>query len=139
MLQGSAPARVDYLLLGEHRLKDLPGKTDLYQLAYPDLPTGFRPLRGGDQAPTNLSAKLTSSVGRKAEKERILQLLVDSEQDQGLARLVTLVGPGGTGKSGLSIKTGRQLHPAFSDGVWLIELGPLMEPEASSHMPCWTC
>jgi predicted ATPase len=130
LLQDAARLEVEYLALGDFRLKGLPGKTGIYQLVHPDLLGSFPPLQGAEQAPTKLPVEITSFIGRERERERLLQLLVDTEQNPGRARLVTLVGPGGTGKTRLSIESGRQLRPAFPDGVWLIELATLTEPEA---------
>ena len=74
-----------------------------------------RPLRG------NLRASLTSFVGRDDDIERIGDLL-------GRSRLVTLVGPGGAGKTRLSGEAARRLPAPPADGVWLVELAPLSDP-----------
>ncbi|WP_436761004.1 BTAD domain-containing putative transcriptional regulator [Streptosporangium sp. V21-05] len=67
----------------------------------------------------NLPARLTSFVGRRAELARLVELL-------GTARLVTLTGPGGVGKTRLAIETAASLD--VPDGVWLVELAPLSHP-----------
>ncbi len=123
-------SRISFRELGSFRLKGLPGRTVIYQLVHPDLRADFPPLPGMDETPHNLPGDLTSFVGREREKERILQLLVDTPEDHHRARLVTLIGPGGTGKTRLSLEAARELRAAFPDGVWLIELAPLTEPEA---------
>ncbi|MDE3230481.1 MAG: tetratricopeptide repeat protein [Chloroflexota bacterium] len=70
----------------------------------------------------NLPANVASFIGRERELEEIARLLDDY-------RLVTLTGPGGTGKTRLAIQAAAAGQGRFPDGVWLIELGPLTEPE----------
>lgn len=74
-----------------------------------------------DQPVHNLPARLTSLVGRAAEIERVKDLLDDQ-------RAVTLVGPGGVGKTSLALACGHELVPGFPDGVWLADLSALDEP-----------
>lgn len=71
----------------------------------------------------NLSEPITSFVAREADLEGLVAAL-------GTARLVTLVGPGGIGKSRLALEAGRQMLGVFSDGVWMVELRPLGDPES---------
>ncbi|MFE9307075.1 BTAD domain-containing putative transcriptional regulator [Streptomyces sp. NPDC006706] len=73
--------------------------------------------------PSNLRARLTSFVGREADIETI-------RADLGAARLVTLLGPGGAGKTRLSQEAAEALRPVPRDGVWLAELAPVDDPEA---------
>ncbi|SEH01861.1 Predicted ATPase [Nonomuraea solani] len=68
-------------------------------------------------ARTNLRAGLTSFVGREAEVARIRELV-------GAYRLITLTGPGGSGKTRLAVEAGRELVAGMPDGVWLVELAP---------------
>jgi non-specific serine/threonine protein kinase len=79
------------------------------------------PLSQSADPPSNLPAALTSFVGRERELAAIAGLL-DS------ARLLTLTGPGGTGKSRLGLRAAEDMLGRFPDGVWLIELAPLPEP-----------
>jgi predicted ATPase/DNA-binding CsgD family transcriptional regulator len=67
-----------------------------------------------------LPAEVTSFVGRKAELAEVRQLL-------STARLVTLTGAGGAGKTRLAVRAGRELRRAFPDGVWHVELGTLSD------------
>jgi predicted ATPase len=92
------------------------------------LPADFPPIRGGANTPNNLPEELTSFVGREAETEQLIRYLLDTEADPERRRLVTLIGPGGTGKTRLSLRAARAVREAFSDGVWLIELAPLSDP-----------
>ncbi|MFI6155778.1 AfsR/SARP family transcriptional regulator [Kitasatospora sp. NPDC051170] len=73
----------------------------------------------------NLRGRLTSFVGREADLATVRSLLTDR-------RLVTLIGPGGSGKTSLSVEAGRAEQPggAWPDGVWIAELAPLESPEA---------
>ena len=102
--------------LGEHRLKDLPGPERLFQVVVDDLPSEFPPVRSLDPLNGgNLPEPSTSFLGRDHELDAIAGLLGD-------ARLVTLTGPGGTGKTRLSIEVARRLRPQFADGVWFVGL-----------------
>jgi predicted ATPase len=72
--------------------------------------------------PNNLPLQLTTFIGREKERAEIKELLHS-------ARLVTLTGSGGTGKTRLSLEVGGELLTAFPNGVWLVELAPLTNPE----------
>jgi predicted ATPase/serine/threonine protein kinase/Tfp pilus assembly protein PilF len=75
-------------------------------------------------APNNLPALLTSFVGRNSDIERISSLL-----NMLTTRLLTLTGPGGTGKTRLSLEVAHRLLLQYSDGIWLVELAPLRDPQ----------
>jgi predicted ATPase len=108
--------------VGEHRLKDLPGTERLFQVVVEGLPTDFPPVRSLDQASGgNLPESSTSLVGRDVELDAIASLL-------GEARLVTLTGPGGTGKTRLSIEVARRLRSQFADGAWFVALDGIRDP-----------
>ena len=77
----------------------------------------------------NLPLQLTSFVGREREMAEIKDFL---DQARGNARLVTLTGSGGCGKTRLSLETARGLIGSYQDGVWLIELAPISNP---AHVP----
>jgi len=115
------PPGVSITDLGDHRLKDLDRPEMLHQLVVDDLPASFPPLRTLD-VPTNLPTQLTTFLGREAEIAEVLRLI-----DEG--RLLTLTGPGGTGKTRLAIEAGRQALGGFPDGVWFVALGAIAEPE----------
>ncbi|MBA2896844.1 BTAD domain-containing putative transcriptional regulator [Nonomuraea soli] len=76
-----------------------------------------------DSAPSNLPAPLTGLVGRSAAVAAVTGRLTSS-------RLVTLVGPGGVGKTRLALESARKLTGTHPDGVWLVELGSLTDPAA---------
>jgi predicted ATPase/class 3 adenylate cyclase/DNA-binding CsgD family transcriptional regulator len=109
--------------LGEHRFKDLVRVEHIYQLEAPDLPSDFPPIKTLEAFPHNLPVQLTSFIGREMEMMDIrLLLLVDK------ARLVTLTGSGGTGKTRLALQAAADLLEAYKDGVWLVELSQLADP-----------
>jgi non-specific serine/threonine protein kinase len=82
---------------------------------------GAAPSAPQSRVPNNLPSLLTSFVGRRDEMEEVGRLL-------GTARLVTLAGAGGCGKSRLSFQVARNLLESYPDGVWLVELAPLSDP-----------
>jgi predicted ATPase/class 3 adenylate cyclase len=116
------PENTSLLDLGEHRLKNLSRPENIFQLNAPDLPSDFPPLQSLNKIPNNLPTQLTSFIGRDKEMAEIQSLLAS-------ARLVTLTGSGGTGKTRLSIEMGTQELASFPNGVWLLELAPLTDPE----------
>ena len=120
LLQNALPDDVTLRDMGEHRLKDLRALLRLYQVNAPDLPQNFPTIKSLDTQPNNLPAQLTSFIGREKEIAEIKALL-------GSARLVTLTGSGGTGKTRLSIEVGVQLLTNFSNSVRMIELAPLSD------------
>src|SRR5713226_3988636 len=115
------PAGVSLRDLGVHRLKDLREPERLFQVLHPALPIEFAPLKGLDVLPNNLPRQLTSFVGREKEKAEIRRLL-------STARLVTLTGTGGAGKTRLALQVAAELLEQYPDGVWLVELAPLSDP-----------
>ncbi len=121
LVREQLPAGTTLRDLGEHRLKDLVRPERVFQLALPDLPLDFPPLKSLNAFPNNLPIQLTLFVGREKEIAEIKALLNS-------ARLVTLTGSGGTGKTRLSQEVGAQLLTSFPHGVWLIELAPLSDP-----------
>ena len=107
--------------LGEHRLKDLIRPERVYQLTAAGLPSDFPPLKTLDNFPNNLPLQVTSFIGREKEMTEVKRLLWE-------ARLVTLTGPGGTGKSRLSLQIAADFLELYPDGAWLVELAPLADP-----------
>jgi predicted ATPase/class 3 adenylate cyclase len=110
-----------FIDMGEHQLKSILRPIHLYQLNSPHVPSHFPPLNTLDYSPHNLLEQLTSFIGREKEIAEIKSLLHS-------ARLVTLTGSGGTGKTRLSQEVATQLLPAFPNGVWIIELASLTDP-----------
>jgi predicted ATPase len=108
--------------LGLHHLRDLLRAEPIYQVVAPGLPAAFPPLRSLDPVPNNLPAPPSSIIGREVDTASVAALLAGPE-----ARLVTLTGPGGTGKTRLSQQVGRALFDHFPDGVWWVELATISE------------
>ncbi len=120
-LDGRLPEGAGLLDLGEHRLKDLEKPERVFQLIGPGLPVDFPPLNSLDLFPNNLPVQLTHFIGREAELAEVQRLLRES-------RLLTLTGPGGTGKTRLSLQAAAALLKDFPQGAWLVELAPIADP-----------
>jgi class 3 adenylate cyclase len=108
--------------LGQHRLRDLVEPERVVQVVAPDLPSTFLPLASLDARPHNLPTHLTSLLGRERELAEIGGLF------RGGARLVTLTGPGGTGKTRLGLQVAAELLDQFEHGVYLVELASTSDP-----------
>jgi predicted ATPase/class 3 adenylate cyclase len=107
--------------LGEFRLRDLAEPELIYQLTHADLPADFPPLKTFSERLGNLPVPVSSFVGRARELDQIATAL-------GEARVVTLTGPGGVGKTRLALQAARQVASRFADGGWLCELAPVRDP-----------
>jgi len=108
--------------VGVHRLKDLTAPEQVHQLDHPDLDGEFPPLTSLDVVANNLPVQLTALVGRERAIGELVVLLDDH-------RLVTLTGPGGTGKTRLALAAAAEVLHNFPDGVWVAELAPLTEAD----------
>ena len=108
--------------LGSHRLKDLQRPEQVFQLLHPDLPADFPALKSLDAHPHNLPVQLTSFIGREGEIDEVSGLL-------STARLVTLAGAGGAGKTRLAQEIGVSLIEDYPGGVWFIGLASLSDPK----------
>lgn len=115
--------------LGEHRLKDLSEPHRLFQLLHAELPRDFPPLKTLGNRLTNLPTQVTRLVGREREIAEITGLL-----GRDGVRLLTLTGPGGTGKTRLAIEAATRLLPRFGDGAWLAELAPVTLADGVPHV-----
>lgn len=114
---------ISLLDLGSHRLRDLTRPERVFQLASEPLPREFPRLRSLDRHPNNLPAQVTSFIGRERELA-ITAGLISSH------RLVSLVGPGGCGKTRLALQLAALHFDRFPDGVWLVELASLSDPDS---------
>ncbi|MDP9243641.1 MAG: tetratricopeptide repeat protein [Chloroflexota bacterium] len=119
--EGASQLVVD---LGPHRLKDLAQPQRLFQLSTPGLDVRFPPLRTLDNHPTNLPIQPTALIGRDRELTEIKELLPRDE-----VRLVTLTGTGGMGKTRLALQVAAELVESFADGVYLVSLAAITDPE----------
>ena len=120
LLRDTLPAGVTTRDLGAHRFKDFVGTERIHQLVIDGLRTDFPPLRSLDPAPNNLPPQLTTFIGRQRINEVTSRL-------RGGTRLLTLTGPGGTGKSRLAIEAAGDLVDAFPDGVYWIPLAAISD------------
>jgi hypothetical protein len=101
--------------LGEHRFKDLADPERVYQLgagAFPALKSLYK---------TNLPIPTTPFIGRERELSEVVGLLEST-------RLLTLTGPGGTGKTRLAQRAAAEVSDRYPDGVWWVPLAPLRDP-----------
>jgi len=121
LAEPALPADLTLRPLGAHRLKDLANAERLFQLEIPGLRADFPALRTLDARPNNLPVQLTSFVGRELEVAAVGALL-----DR--ARLVTLTGPGGTGKTRLALQVAAERLSRYRDGAFFVELAPITDP-----------
>jgi predicted ATPase/class 3 adenylate cyclase/DNA-binding XRE family transcriptional regulator len=121
LVRGVLPAGVTLRPLGTHRLKGLEQPEEIYQVVHSELPADFPPLVSPVVHPSNLPVALTSFIGRAREQAEVRAILAE-------ARLVTLTGAGGVGKTRLALTVAAELVDQYADGVWLVELAALAEP-----------
>ena len=122
LVRDTLPRQAGLADLGDASLKDLARPERVYQLEHSELPTEFPPLRTLNSAalPNNLPQQPTSFIGREKELAEVAALLAGS-------RLLTLVGPGGAGKTRLALQAAADLLDGEGDGVWLVELAALAD------------
>ncbi|HJP65626.1 MAG TPA: tetratricopeptide repeat protein [Actinomycetota bacterium] len=125
VVEHDLPSGVTFRDLGKHRLKDLADLVHLYDLVIDDLPFEFPPLKTLE-APVVLPLQPTSFVGR----EQLLAALIDLLDD---ARLVTLTGPGGTGKTRMAVEAARRRVERFPDGTYFVDLSTITDPRVVPH------
>jgi len=110
--------------LGRHRLKDLFQSEHIFQLVYPALARDFPPLQTLAHRPNNLPTQTSEFVGREAQLAAIRELLEATG-----VRLVTMIGPGGIGKTRLALQAAADQIDRFDDGVYLVDLSHVRQPE----------
>jgi predicted ATPase/class 3 adenylate cyclase/DNA-binding CsgD family transcriptional regulator/tetratricopeptide (TPR) repeat protein len=125
LLAGGLPGGLGVRDLGAHRLKDLGRAERVFQVTGPGLAGEFGLLRSLEDPALrhNLPAQATGFVGRAAELAELRSLVA------GGSRLVTITGPGGIGKSRLAVQVAAEAVDGAGDGVWLVELAPVADPE----------
>src|SRR5215208_5687807 len=116
LARDSLPPETDLRDLGEHRLPDLLEPECVFQLLHPELPSEFPPLRSLASQLQNLPHQATPFLGREREVAEVVTLLRSGD-----TRLVTLTGPGGTGKTRLALHAAAELLDAFPDGVVFVQ------------------
>lgn len=122
----SLAAEVSLRDMGRHRLKDLAGPENLFQLVQHGLPETFPPLETLDARPNNLPTQTSAFLGRESELATIRELL-DSEG----VRLLTMTGPGGTGKTRLALQAAADQIDRFDDGLFFVDLTAERDAEAA--------
>ena len=122
LAEGKLPDGAAMRDLGEHRLKDLDRPEHLFQLVATGLSTDFPALRSLGSGRHNLPGPVTSFVGRAAETEHVLKLLASR-------RLVSLTGPGGTGKTRLAVEVAAASADRFTDGAFFVPLAAITDPD----------
>jgi predicted ATPase len=116
------PAGVFVRHLGTHRLKDIRYPELLYDLSISGCPDGFASLTAPDMRPNNLPISPNKFVGREEELKEVCEVLQRAD-----TRLLTLIGPGGTGKTRLALESARILLAHFADGVFFVPLAPVTD------------
>jgi predicted ATPase len=126
LVRNDLPEGVTLKDLGEHRLRDLIRPEHVYQLSAPqlDMPSDFPPLKTLDVRPNNLPLQTTPLIGREDEVEAVRGTILRSG-----VRLLTLVGPGGVGKTRLALQAAADLLEDFPEGVFFVNLAPLVDPD----------
>ena len=122
LVEDILPEGVSLRSLGRHILKDFDEPRPLYDVVVIGLPDDFPPIRTlGGRRRTNLPSPLTSFVGREQELAEVTDLLTRE-------RLVTLVGPGGAGKTRLSLRIAAEMADQVGDGVVFADLSAVTDP-----------
>jgi predicted ATPase/class 3 adenylate cyclase len=116
------PAGVSLRDLGQHRLKDLRAPEHLTQLVVDGLASDFAPPSSIDSRPNNLPTQLTTFVGRDREVAEAAELLSGT-------RLLTFTGPGGTGKTRLSLEVAAAAADGYPEGLWFVALESVRDPD----------
>ena len=124
LVEHELPTGVNLRDLGTHRLKDLQHQSHLFQLIIPGLPADFPPLNTLDTRHKALPLPPTSLIGREQEVAEISALLTKPEM-----RLLTLLGPGGIGKTRLAIVVSTQMRSFFVGGTCFVGLAALSDPQ----------
>jgi predicted ATPase/class 3 adenylate cyclase len=123
LARDASPDGVGFLDLGEHRLRDLSRAERVFQLCAPGLRVDFGPLRSLDTVRGNLPVQLSSFVGRDADRVEVASALQ-------AARVVTLIGVGGVGKTRLALRCATDVRAQYRDGVWWCELAGVRDADA---------
>jgi predicted ATPase/class 3 adenylate cyclase/DNA-binding CsgD family transcriptional regulator len=121
LIDTELPEGVTLRDLGEHWLKDLPRPEHLTQLVIAELPDEFPALRTGERQTPNLPEQLTSFIGREDELTAAADVLAE-------CRLMTLTGPGGTGKTRFAIQLAAQVSDRYLEGLCFVPLAPIVDP-----------
>ena len=122
LIRDVPPSGAELVSLGECRLRDLIRPEQVFQLSTRALPAEFPPLRTLDARPNNLPVQRSLLIGREQELADLQQLILRAD-----VGLVTLTGPGGTGKTRLSLQVAADLLDHFADGAFFVNLAPISD------------
>jgi predicted ATPase/class 3 adenylate cyclase len=122
LIRGSVPVGAAVSDLGLHGLKDLSVPEHVFQIDIDGLPGTFAPLQSLEAIPNNLPVQLTGFVGREVEIEEVKLGLNQS-------RLLTILAPGGAGKTRLAIQAAADLTVDFPDGIFFVGLAPILSDD----------
>src|SRR5215210_5235920 len=124
LVRDQLPVGTSLMDLGERHLKDLFRPEKVFQLLSPGLPSEFPPLRTLEAYRNNLPLQPTPLIGREKEVGEVMDRVRSEE-----VRLLTLTGPGGTGKTRLALQGAAELLEEFEDGVFFVALAAITDPE----------
>ena len=122
LVQDHLPTSVSIRDMGKHGLKDLTRAEHVYQLDIDGLQTAFPPLASLGTVPNNLPIQLTEFVGREAEVEEVRRIIAEK-------RMLTILAPGGAGKTRLAIQSSAEVSDDFRDGVFFVDLAAISSPD----------
>jgi non-specific serine/threonine protein kinase len=122
LFSGGYNSRTGGKIPREQQVPETPQPSEKNIVGDPGRTVGFSRASDGGLPANNLPLQLSSFVGREREKARVEELLADH-------RLLTLNGPGGSGKTRLALAVAPEVAQRFEDGVWLVELAPLSDPD----------
>lgn len=111
-----------YRDFGLRKLKDIIIPEHLYQISAEGMQQEFPPLRATDARENNLPSQVTNFIGRKKEIDELKKIFQKT-------KLLSLIGPGGTGKTRLALHLMTDLMDEFENGVWVVELAPITDSE----------
>jgi len=123
LVRDHLPPKTHLRDLGDRRLKDLSRPERIFQLTAPDLPSEFPPLRTLETHTNNLPLQATPLIGREQEVKAVCGLLRSPE-----TRLLTLLGPGGMGKTRVGLQVAAELVDDFEDGVFFVPIAAITDP-----------
>jgi predicted ATPase/class 3 adenylate cyclase len=122
LVHDKLPDGVTLVDMGPHRLKDLIKPEHVYQVDVEGLPSSFPPLASLDATPNNLPVQLTELLGRDRDIEAATETLKGT-------RFLTILAPGGAGKTRLAIQVAAEMSTSHPDGVFFVDLSPLDSPD----------
>lgn len=128
LVSNDLPDGVSIKDLGEFNLKDFEKPVKIFQLEIDSLQNSFPPLKSHSVKKSNLNNHITNLIGREKETTDIKKLLFDNN-----IRLITLTGPGGTGKTSLAFSICKSMISCFDDGVYAVALESLTDYSLVSH------